>query len=67
LGAGSAFTFLDELIVKALVKDELDLFKKLWGLLSSFVLAAEAEVLLDRAPASREEDLGCLTAVSFPL
>jgi hypothetical protein len=22
---------------------------------------------LDRAPASREEDLGCLTAVSFPL
>lgn len=52
-GAGSTFAFL-ELMLKARVKDEFDLLKKLWGLLSSLVLAAEAEVRFDRAPGSRD-------------
>ena len=65
LGAGSILAFL-ELMLNARVREELDLRRKLWGLLSSLVLAAEAEVRFERAPGSREEDLGCLMPVSFP-
>ena len=65
LGVGSIFVFL-ELKMEARVREEFDLRRKLCGLLSSLVLAAEAEVRFERAPASREVDLGCLTPVSFP-
>ena len=60
LGSGSV-GFLDvfEDRLKARVKELLERRRKLWGFVKSLVLAAEAEVRLERAPGSREEERGC--------